>query len=94
MESAALMQKAKRCLVNDSAPLHIASAMNAPTTAIFCSTVPEFGFGPLAKDSIVVESQKKLECRPCGLHGKNACPESHFDCGFKININDIINSFG
>lgn len=94
MESAALMQKAKRCLVNDSAPLHIASAVNAHTTAIFCSTVPAFGFGPLADDSIIVESQKKLECRPCGLHGKNACPEIHFDCGFKININDIINSIG
>ncbi len=94
MESAALMQKAKRCLVNDSAPLHIASAVNARTTAIFCSTVPEFGFGPLAEDSIIVESNIELECRPCGLHGKNACPESHFDCGFKININDIINSIG
>jgi len=92
MESAALMQKAKRCLVNDSAPLHIASAVNARTTAIFCSTIPEYGFGPLAEDSIIVESQEKLECRPCGLHGKKSCPEQHFDCGYKISVNDIINS--
>jgi len=22
-----------------------------------------------------------LTCRPCGLHGKKACPLGHFDCG-------------
>ena len=47
LESAALMRDARMNYVNDSAPLHIASAMNAPTAAIFCSTVPAFGFGPL-----------------------------------------------
>lgn len=94
MESAAVMQNAKRCLVNDSAPLHIASATNARTTAIFCSTVPAFGFGPLSDDSVIVEVKEKLKCRPCGLHGKKACPLEHFDCGYKININDIINSIG
>lgn len=70
--------------VNDSAPLHIASAMNAPVTAIFCSTVPAFGFGPLRENGRVVETLEKLDCRPCGLHGHQACPKGHFKCALGI----------
>ena len=79
LESAALMKSAQRNFVNDSGPLHIASAMNAPVTAFFCSTIPAFGFGPLSEDSIV-KDVKELECRPCGIHGHKECPEGHFKC--------------
>lgn len=80
MQSAALMKDAKRNFVNDSGPLHIASAGNAPVSAFFCSTTPEFGFGPLSDDSNVIEVND-LTCRPCGLHGHKACPKGHFHCG-------------
>ncbi len=86
LESAALIGKASRSYVNDSAPLHLASAMNAPVTAFFCSTVPRFGFGPLSEDTIIKEIERELECRPCGLHGLKACPKGHFNCGNEINI--------
>jgi len=89
LQSAALMQGALMNYVNDSAPLHLASAMNAPVTAIFCSTVPEFGFGPLSSQSLTVQTQEKLTCRPCGLHGKTACLEGHFKCALTINISEI-----
>jgi len=85
LESAALMQDAEMNFVNDSGPLHIASAMNAPVTAFFCSTIPSFGFGPLSDKSTIVEVQEELSCRPCGLHGKKICPLGHFKCG-----NDIV----
>jgi heptosyltransferase II len=80
LQSAALIEKAKMTFANDSAPLHFASATNAPVTAIFCSTVPAFGFGPLSDISHVVEVDEKLDCRPCGLHGKKKCPRQHFKC--------------
>ncbi len=80
MESIALMKGAVRNYVNDSGPLHFASAVNAPVTAYFCSTVTDFGFGPLSDDSEVKEVTG-LACRPCGLHGKKECPEGHFKCG-------------
>jgi len=80
LESAALMQGAAMNYVNDSAPLHIASAMNAPVTAVFCSTVPAFGFGPLRANGHVMETTEQLDCRPCGLHGHRACPKGHFRC--------------
>lgn len=84
LESAALMEKASMNYVNDSAPMHMASAMNAPTNAIFCSTIPSFGFGPLGKNSKVIETNEKLSCRPCGLHGKKSCPLDHFNCAYGI----------
>lgn len=84
LESAALMQKGAMNYVNDSAPMHMASAVNAPTNAIFCSTVPSFGFGPLGKGSRIIETEEKLACRPCGLHGKKKCPLDHFNCAYSI----------
>jgi heptosyltransferase-2 len=86
MQSAALISDAQRTYVNDSGPLHIASAMNAPVTAFFCSTVPEFGFGPLSDDAKIIQIQEKLECRPCGLHGHPVCPKGHFKCGNEISV--------
>ncbi len=89
LESAALMAGARINYVNDSAPLHLASAMNAPVVAIFCSTVPWFGFGPLSEKSAVVETSRALRCRPCGLHGKRHCPEGHFACA-EIEIERLL----
>ena len=88
METAALFSKAQHVFVNDSGPLHIASAMNTPVTALFCSTSPKFGFGPLSDKNEVIEVMN-LACRPCGLHGKNTCPKGHFDCGNKLDVSKI-----
>ncbi|XOV68928.1 MAG: glycosyltransferase family 9 protein [Fluviicola sp.] len=85
LQSAALMQGAVRNYVNDSGPLHIASSMNANVTAFFCSTVPEFGFGPLSEDS-EINQVEGLDCRPCGLHGHKECPKGHFKCGNEMVI--------
>ena len=90
LASAALQQKAVLNYVNDSAPLHFCSAMNAPVVAIYCSTVPAFGFGPLSTQSYIVETQEKLTCRPCGLHGKKQCPLGHFNCAKTIANNQLI----
>jgi heptosyltransferase-2 len=90
LQSAALMSKAEMNFTNDSGPLHLASAMNAPTTAVFCSTIPEFGFGPLSDVSKIVETTIDLSCRPCGLHGHKKCPQGHFKCGISIQIDQLV----
>ncbi|OHX65828.1 glycosyltransferase family 9 protein [Flammeovirga pacifica] len=90
LQSAALMKGAEMNYVNDSAPQHMASAMNAPVTAIFCSTIPELGFGPLSSNSKIVEVKEKLSCRPCGLHGLKSCPEGHFKCSMDINTDELL----
>lgn len=85
LQSAALMAEAKHNYVNDSGPLHLASATNATVSAFFCSTVPEFGFGPLSENASIIEV-KDMDCRPCGLHGHKACPKGHFKCGKDLKI--------
>ncbi|UPT66029.1 MAG: glycosyltransferase family 9 protein [Sphingobacteriales bacterium JAD_PAG50586_3] len=90
LESAALIKGAVMNYVNDSAPLHMASAVNAPVTAFFCSTVPKFGFGPLSDISKIVQIREELYCRPCGLHGYKACPQGHFRCAYDIDITEAL----
>lgn len=89
LQSAALMKHAAMNYTNDSAPMHLASAVNAPVTAVYCSTIPEFGFGPLSDRSFIVQHKTKLTCKPCGIHGHRECPEMHFNCG-KIDVVDLI----
>ena len=90
LQSASLMKSAAMNYVNDSAPLHFASALNAPVTAVYCSTVPAFGFGPLSDRRFIVETKETLDCRPCGLHGYRACPRGHFNCAWQIRDDQLL----
>ncbi len=66
-------------MTNDSGPLHLASAVGTPTVAIFGPTVPAFGFGPLAPDSVAA-GLDALPCRPCTSNVPQRCPLGHFRC--------------
>lgn len=90
LQSAALQQNAVMNYVNDSAPMHFASAVNAPVTAIYCSTLPSFGFGPLSSQRFIIETDEKLACKPCGLHGQAKCPKGHFNCANTINVKQLL----
>ncbi|MBD3379909.1 MAG: hypothetical protein GF408_05545 [Candidatus Omnitrophica bacterium] len=59
---AELMKGSDLVVTNDSAPLHIASAVDAPTVAIFGPT-DERKYGPLSRKSRVV--RPGVLCRPC-----------------------------
>lgn len=90
LQSAALMKDAVMNYVNDSGPMHFASAMNAPVTAVFCSTAPVYGYGPLSDKSFIVEIEEPLDCRPCGLHGHKKCPKGHFKCAHHIRDEQLL----
>lgn len=79
LASAELIGRARVIVSNDSAPLHLGSAMGIPTVAVFGPTVPAFGFGPLAERSAIVEDDM-LACRPCDRHGPRRCPLGHWKC--------------
>ncbi len=89
LQTAALLEKAVRVFSNDSAATHLASGVNSPVTTIYCSTVPQFGFGPLSDQNKIVETDTKLDCRPCGLHGYSSCPEKHFSCALHIKARSV-----
>ena len=90
LQSAALMQHADMNYANDSAPMHFANAMKAPLTAVYCSTAPSYGFGPLLDSGKVAEIREDLYCRPCGIHGHKKCPEGHFRCALEITNEDLL----
>jgi heptosyltransferase-2 len=79
LASAELIRRCGVMVTNDSAPLHLASAMGTPTVAIFGPTVPDFGFGPLSPRASVV-GEDALPCRPCDRHGPQQCPLGHHRC--------------
>ncbi|HEY2066320.1 MAG TPA: lipopolysaccharide heptosyltransferase II [Gemmatimonadaceae bacterium] len=79
LASAELIRRCGVLVTNDSAPMHLASAMGTPTVAVFGPTVPEFGFGPLAPRASVV-GHDTLPCRPCDRHGPQRCPLGHHHC--------------
>lgn len=75
-----LMCKANLAVVNDSMAMHMASAIKCPTVAIYCSTIPEFGFGPWNNPASIIVENKDLDCRPCGDHGHRTCPNKTNAC--------------
>jgi heptosyltransferase-2 len=90
LQSAALLKDAVMNYVNDSAPMHFASAVNAAVTVVYCSTIPAFGFGPLSDNSHIVEIPNPIPCRPCGLHGRKKCPLTHFNCARQIQNRQLL----
>lgn len=94
--SASLMASASVVVSNDSAPLHMAGAVGTPVVGVFCSTTPALGFGALPGDierglaENVEVSSSELACKPCGLHGKKSCPESHFQCGAGLSAKTVM----
>lgn len=84
LESGYLMQKAQMNIVNDSGPGHLAAAVGAYVTTLFCSTDPVFGFSPYGNKVAIAEANPKPKCRPCGLHGKKECPLGDFKCGNEL----------
>ncbi len=88
MTSAEIIRRASVLIANDSAPVHIASAFNVPTVAIFGPTAREFGFFPYHERSAVVEIND-IECRPCAIHGGHRCPIGTFECMLRIMPREV-----
>ena len=88
-QSAALIGRAALVVTNDSAPLHLATAMGTPIVAVFGPTVPEFGFGPLRAGDVSLGIDG-LQCRPCSSHGPPACPLGHHRCMRELTVAAVL----
>jgi heptosyltransferase-2 len=76
-EAVALISRCSMFVTNDSGLMHVASALDVPTVAIFGST-NHVATGPISNKARVVRSQ--VECHPCL---KPECPED-FRCMLRI----------
>jgi heptosyltransferase-2 len=88
-QSAALIGKAALLVTNDSAPLHLATAMGTPVVALFGPTVTEFGFGPLRAGDMAL-GVNGLLCRPCSSHGPPQCPLGHHRCMRDLTVEAVL----
>ncbi len=88
-QSAAIIERATQLVTNDSAPLHLATALARPVVAIFGPTVPAFGFAPIGRDGVVVE-HPAMPCRPCSPHGPEVCPLGHHRCMTEITVGQVV----
>lgn len=81
---ACLIKRCKCFITSDSAPLHIAAAMQVPTVAIFGPTDSLRHTPPLRNLAVL---NKNLECSPCykAICKKHTCIE-------KINVEEIVAS--
>ena len=94
LDSAALIEKVDLVICNDSGTLHIANAMQTPVFAFFGPTVQDLGYFPYQERDFVFEAN--LSCRPCGSHGGHECPQKHFECMKRIEVDSVmqkINAF-
>lgn len=92
LQSAELLARCKVLISNDSAPMHLATAVGTPVIAIFGPTVPAFGFYPTGSKDQVIE--KQLACRPCGMHGGNHCPIGTHACMQEISPEKVFSAVG
>ena len=78
MHNAALLNRCRLLISNDSGLMHMATALQVPVVAIFGPTVQEFGFYPFQARAEVVS--EPLSCRPCSTKGSRRCPRGHHAC--------------
>ena len=97
-ESADLVRQSKVVISHDTGLMHIAAALRRPVIAIWGSTTPSFGMvpyygqnfrqrNPQPYDDVQVH---KLWCRPCTKFGRKRCPQGHFKCMKKLDIDEIV----
>jgi heptosyltransferase-2 len=91
--STALIKRARVLVTNDSAPLHLATAVGTPLVAIFGPTVPEQGFGPRGSRSLAL-GHAGLACRPCSAHGPKVCPLGHHRCMRELPVETVAEATG
>ncbi len=88
LESCALIKEMDLLVCNDSAPLHMANAVNTPVFALFGPTVKDFGCYPYREADKILEIE--LDCRPCSKHGSNKCPKGHHKCMIDLRPESVI----
>ncbi len=79
----ALLARVKVLITNDSGPMHISSALDVPTIAVFGSTDPLLT-GPSAEKARVII--KKTECSPCF---ERVCRYGHYKCLSAISPDEV-----
>jgi heptosyltransferase-2 len=82
LQLAALLERCRLLVTNDTGPMHVASAVGTPVVAIFGSTDP-IATGPWGDGHVVVK--REVACSPCL---KRVCPTDH-RCMELIRVDEV-----
>lgn len=91
-ETAALLQKCKLLIANDSGPLHLGAAVGTPTIGLFGPTTPDQFFPYRQPQHHYL--YKKLSCSPCYRFGGGLwqylprCSKAY--CMEEIEVNEVL----
>jgi heptosyltransferase II len=88
VQAAGVIAKCRLLIGNDSAPIHLATAVATKTVMILGPTVKEFGFAPQESMSKIAEVEG-LWCRPCTAHGSDVCPIFTHKCMKTISATEV-----
>jgi len=89
-QTAALLEKCNLFIGNDSALMHIAAAMGAPTIGLFGPSLPSW-FGPYGEEHMAI--YKSVGCNPCYIphFGKiPKCAKGENICMKAITVDDVM----
>ncbi|MFA3782937.1 glycosyltransferase family 9 protein [Melioribacteraceae bacterium 4301-Me] len=89
VETIELLRNSRILICNDSAPTHMGVAADISVLTLYCSTIKEFGFYPYNQKGQWL-SYDNLQCKPCGIHGREKCPIETFDCGYNLKPSAVI----
>ena len=92
------MRKSKLVIAHDTGLMHIAAALKKPVIAVWGSTTPSFGMVPYYGERFLMRHPStyddaqvhKLWCRPCTKMGRHKCPQGHFKCMKKMDIDVMV----
>ena len=93
IQSASLIKQASKIVTADTGLMHIAAALGKEIISVWGNTVPEFGmypYMPRQSKLVHIAEVKGLSCRPCSKLGYTACPEKHFNCMQKQDLQQIL----
>ncbi len=100
-ESAALVERARVVVSNDTGMMHVAAAFQKPIVSLWGNTSPELGMFPyyggnnlktrVNPKSLLLERQG-LGCHPCSKLGYDKCPRGHFKCMRELDMSIAVNA--
>lgn len=94
-ESAALIERARVVVSNDTGMMHVATAFQKPVISLWGNTAPALGMFPyyggnnlntrVSPKSLLLE-RTDLGCHPCSKLGYEKCPRGHFRCMTELDM--------
>ncbi len=82
----AVLERSAAVLAHDSAPMHVAAALNRPLVAILGPT-NRWRTGPYGADGAVLQAD--LPCVPCYLKRLTQCPYNH-ECMRSVGVEAVV----